>query len=202
MVMKDYIEDIVVNECRALLTPKNIRRIAKEVVKISASMDDSSELKRLENLLKTAHEEKNNQMASIRKCTNDVVREMIIEDLSKIAADIKELERQITIEKSRHYIMTEEQIIERLAKLATGDINNPVYRKTLIKLFVNKIFLYDDKFTITFNTGDEEVTITDILLDKMESASKSKGAKSLCLSNAVAHQNPRYSFECFGFLLF
>ena len=153
-------------------------------------MDDSSELKRLENLLKTAHEEKNNQMASIRKCTNDVVREMIIEDLRKIAADIKELERQITIEKSRHYIMTEEQIIERLVKLATGDINNPVYRKTLIKLFVNKIFLYDDKFTITFNTGDEEVTITDILLDKMESASKSKGAKSLCLSNAVAHQRP------------
>lgn len=188
MVMKDYIEDIVVNECRALLTPKNIRRIAKEVVKISASMDDSSELKRLENLLKTAHEEKNNQMASIRKCTNDVVREMIIEDLSKIAADIKELERQITIEKSRHYIMTEEQIIERLAKLANGDINNPVYRKTLIKLFVNKIFLYDDKFTITFNTGEEEVTITDILLDKMENVSKSKGAKSLCLSNAVAHQ--------------
>lgn len=205
MVMKDYIEDIVVNECRALLTPKNIRRIAKEVVKISVSMDDSSELKRLENLLKTAHEEKNNQMASIRKCTNDVVREMIIEDLSKIAADIKELERQITIEKSRHYIMTEEQIIERLAKLANGDINNPVYRKTLIKLFVNKIFLYDDKFTITFNTGDEEVTITDILLDKMESASKSKGAKSLCLSNAVAHQkstNFERNLSIFTFSLF
>lgn len=187
MVMKDYIEDIVVNECRALLTPKNIRRIAKEVVKISASMDDNSELIRLENLLKTAHEEKNNQMATIRKCADNVVREMIIEDLSKIAADIKELERQITIEKSRHYIMTEQQIIERLSKLANGDINNIVYRKTLIKLFVNKIFLYDDKFTITFNTGDEEVTITDILLDKMESALKSKGAKSLCLSNVVVH---------------
>lgn len=189
MIMKDYIEDIVVNECKALLTPKNIHRIAKEVVKISASMDDNSELKRLENRLKTANEEKNNQMSSIRKCTNDVVREMIIEDLSKIAADIKELERQITIEKSRHYIMTEEQIIEMLSKLASGDINNIVYRKTLINLFVNKIFLYDDKFTITFNTGDEEVTITDIILDKIESASKSKGEKSLCLSNAVGHQS-------------
>ena len=75
-----------------------------------------------------------------------------------------------------------------LSKLASGDINNIVYRKTLIKLFVNKIFLYDDKFTITFNTGDEEVTITDIILDKIESASKSKGEKSLCLSNAVGHQ--------------
>lgn len=186
--MKDYIEDIVVNECKALLTPKNIRRIAKEIVKISLSMDDSSELKRLENLLQTALKEKDNQMASMRRCTDDVVREMIFDDLSKIAADIKELERQIVIEKSRHYVMTEEQVVERLTRLATGDINNTVYRKTLIKLFVNKIFLYDDKFTITFNTGDDEVTVTDSLLDKIESTSKSNGAKSLCLLNASVHQ--------------
>lgn len=188
MVMKDYIEDIAVNECKALLTPKNIRRIAKEIVKISLSMDDSSELKRLENLLQTALKEKDNQMASMRRCTDDVVREMIFDDLSKIAADIKELERQIAIEKSRHYVMTEEQVVERLTRLATGDINNTVYRKTLIKLFVNKIFLYDDKFTITFNTGDDEVTVTDSLLDKIESTSKSNGAKSLCLLNASVHQ--------------
>lgn len=188
MVMKDYIEDIVVQECKALLTPKNISRIAKEVVKISASMDDTSELTRLENLLKNSYEAKENQMASMRVCKDNAVREMIFEDLSKIAAEIKELEKQIDIEKSRHYVMSEEQIVERLTKLATGDINNIVYRRTLIKLFVNKIYLYDDKFTITFNTGDDEVTITDILLDKMEKASKSKGEKSLCLLNAVAHQ--------------
>ena len=53
---------------------------------------------------------------------------------------------------------------------------------------MNKIFLYDDKFTITFNTGDEEVSITDILLDKLESASRSSGAKAFCLSNAAGHQ--------------
>ncbi len=189
MVMKDYIEDVVVRECKALLTPKNIGRIAKEVVKISASIDDTTELKRLESALKTAYEEKDNQMASIRKCTNDVVREMIIEDLSKIAADIKELERQIEIEKSRHFVMTEKQVVDRLTKLANGDINNIVYRKTLIKLFVNKIFLYDDKYTITFNTGDEEVTITDKLLDKIEKSPKAKGGNSLCLLNVVGHHS-------------
>lgn len=89
--------------------------------------------------------------------------------------------------------------LKRLSKLASGDINNIVYRKTLIKLFVNKIFLYDDKFTITFNTGDEEVTITDIILDKIESASKSKGEKSLCLSNAVGHHYTANPNVCVSF---
>ena len=187
MVMKDYIEDIVVKECKTLLTPKNISKIAKEVVKISANMDDTSELKRLERALKTAYAEKDNQMTSLRKCSNDVVREMIIEDLSKIAANIKELERQIEIERSRHFIVTEKEVADRLTTLANGDINNIVYRKTLIKLFVNKIFLYDDKFTITFNTGDEEVTVTDRLLEKIEKPTRSKEGKSLCLSNVVGH---------------
>ena len=202
MVMKDYIEDIVVKECKALLTPKNISRIAKEVVKITANMDDTSELKRLEGLLKIAYVEKDNQMTSMRKCANDIVREMIIEDLSKIAANIKELERQIEIEKSRHFVITEKEIVDRLTALANGDINNIVYRKTLIKLFVNKIFLYDDKFTITFNTGDEEVTVTDKLLEKIEKPTRSRTDKSLCLSNAVGHQNTCRFRQVFSFAIF
>lgn len=59
------------------------------------------------------------------------------------------------------------------------------YRRSLIRLFVNKIFLYDDKYTITFNSGDEEVTITDLLLSKIEKGSE---AENLCLSDHVAHQ--------------
>lgn len=185
-VNKDYLEDTVVAECKTLLTPSNIARIAKEVVKIAVGMDDTFELKRLERLLKKANEEKDNQMTNLRKCALDCVREMIIEDLSKIAAEIKELERQLEIERSRHYIMSEEQVVARLTALADGDIRNPQYRKTLIKLFVNRIELYDDRYTIIFNTGDDEVTVTDRLLEKIEHPSET--VKSFCLSNVVGHQ--------------
>lgn len=185
MVNKDYIEDIVVNECRKILTPQNIRKIAKEVVKIALSMDDHSELKRLEGLIQKAQEEKANQMASLRACKDDMIREMIFEDLGKIGAEIKELEKQLEIEKARHYVMTEQQVITHLTKLAYGDIHDKTYRKSLIRLFVNKIFLYDDKFTITFNTGDEEVTITDVLLSEIE---EGLSGKNLCLLNNSVHQ--------------
>ncbi len=188
-ISKDYLEDVVVAECKSLLTPSNITRIAREIVKISVSMDDTSELKRLENLLNKAQKEKDNQMTSLRQCAVDCVREMIIEDLSKIASEIKELGRQLEIEKSRHYIMTEEQVVAKLTALADGDIRNSHYRKTLIKLFVNRIDLYDDRYTIIFNTGDDEVTITDRTLEKIERSSN--GEKSFCLSNVVGHQDPQ-----------
>lgn len=184
MAHKDYIEDIVINECRKLLTHSNIRKIAKEVVKIALSMDDRSEIKRLEGLIEQAQEEKTNHMVSLRACKDNTIREMIFEDLGKIGAEIKELERQLEIEKARHYVVTEKQVADHLDKLAKGDIHNLTYRKSLIRLFVNKIFLYDDKFTITFNTGDEEVTVTDVLLSEIE---ESLSGESLCISNHPVH---------------
>lgn len=186
MVQKDYIEDIVINECRKLLTPKNIRRIAKEAARIARSFDDRTELVRLEKLLSEQQFQKENQMKSLRVCNDDVIREMIFEDLRVIAAKIKETEKQLEIEKARCYIVTEDQIVEHLTNLSKGDIKDIVYRKSLIRLFVNKIFLYDDKFTITFNTGDDEVTINDRTLFDIEE--KTKG-KTLCLSNQLVHHS-------------
>lgn len=197
MVHKDYIEDIVINECRNLLTPNNIRRIAKEVVKIAQSFDERVERDRLEKLLSEQYFQKENQMKSLRVCSDDMIREMIFEDLSKIGAQIKELEKQIEIEKARHHIVTEKQIIEHLVQLSKGDINDIVYRRSLIRQFVNKIFLYDKKFTITFNTGDEEITITDKTLSDIEEKS---GSKNLCLLNQLAHQKENPFSQESGFL--
>ena len=111
--------------------------------------------KRLESLIKKALDEKENHMASLRACKDDELREMIFGDLKQIGAELKELEKQFKLEKARRESITEEQIIKFLTRLADGDVNDIVYRKSLVKILVNKIFLYDDRFTITFNSGDE-----------------------------------------------
>jgi len=38
----------------------------------------------------------------------------------------------------------------------------------LIRLFVNRIYLYDDHLTTTFNTGEDTVEINDRLLAELE----------------------------------
>lgn len=183
MVTKNYIEDLVVEECRKILTPSNIRRIARETVKMAQSYDDQAELNRLLTLLAKAQEEKENQMAALRSCKSDTVRKMIFEDLDRIGAEIAGLEKQVEIERARHHIVTEEQVVAFFNKLAKGDVKDMAYRNTLVKVMVNRIYLYDDRMTITFNSGDEEVTITDRLLSDIEADL----SKRFCLLNQTVH---------------
>jgi len=86
IVGKDIIEDKVVDECRKHLTSQNIRKIAKGVMALVKSFDDKAETQRLESLLKEAREAKENHMVTLRACKDDIVRDMVIEDLSRIGA--------------------------------------------------------------------------------------------------------------------
>ncbi len=47
------------------------------------------------------------------------------------------------------------------------DINK---RRAIINIFVNAVFLYDDHFTIVFNTGKRMMEIKDIPIDDIETA--------------------------------
>ena len=56
------------------------------------------------------------------------------------------------------------------------------YRRLLIDVFINAIYLYDDRMTLVFNSGDEPVTISDKLLSEIEESSQ--GDKSLFLDKS------------------
>ena len=185
---KEFIEKAVVAECRRLLSKENIKKIEKEMMWVVSNMESKEELHRLEKALQIAENEKENQLTSLRMCTNEDVRAMIFEDLEKIGAKIKELQRELEIEKARHYVVTEDQVIDFLHSLANGDIDNINYRRALIKMFVNRIYLYDDKFRIIFNTSDEDVEITEKLSSEIERAF---GDKKLCLLSDVVHHEKR-----------
>ena len=138
-------------------------------------------------------------MANLRQCSSDLVRDMIISDLEKIAIEAKELERQIGREKASHITITEEQVVDRLSKLAEGNILDAVYRRSLIRIFVNKIYIYDDKITITFKTGDEEAAITKESLEEIE---RGLGNETLCFSDATVHQIKKTAFSgCLFYLV-
>jgi hypothetical protein len=59
-----------------------------------------------------------------------------------------------------------------ISRFKGGDIENPEYRRNLVDIFVNSIFLYDDKLVITFNWKDGSKTVT---LAELEAASENNG---------------------------
>lgn len=172
MVHKDYIEDIVVNECRRLLSMENIRRIAKEVVAISEEEKDKSNLKRLKKLLADNERKQENTLNAIMESDIESVRKALGDKIPALEKEHSELERLIAIEEEPYPNISEETVILFLTALKKGRVNDMKYRKTLIDIFINRIYLYDDKVTITYNSGDEPVTITDKLLSDLEKAAE------------------------------
>ena len=56
-----------------------------------------------------------------------------------------------------------------ISKFKNGDIDNREYRKAIVDIFVNSVFLYDDKITITFNWKDGTKTVS---LEDLKSATE------------------------------
>ncbi len=58
------------------------------------------------------------------------------------------MEIAIAKEKIEQTPLTKEQIVFWTSRFKDGDIDNPEYRKSIVDIFINSVFLYDDKLLI------------------------------------------------------
>lgn len=186
VVSKDYIENYVIQKCRELLTTANIMKIAKEVVSTCNKSNDMTNLHRLENQLKEIERKQRNLMNAVLECDIEMVRKSLYEEVPRLEAAKKSLLEDIETEERGMVRLTEQQVRFFLTALKNGDVDDVKYRKALISVFVNKIYLYDDKITFIFNSGDIPVTVDADLIDFIEE-------QNLSANNANAF---KFSTKC------
>jgi DNA invertase Pin-like site-specific DNA recombinase len=148
-VQKDYIEDIVVNETRKILTDKNIKEIAKNVLKYAEKEKKSSNIPHIEKLMRNNKKSTANLLKSLEK---GVATDTILKRISELEAELLELQSQKAIEKTKFIDITIEEIEFFITQFKNGDVDDFKYRKGLIDTFVSRIYLYDDKIDIYYNT--------------------------------------------------
>lgn len=160
-VSKAYIEDLVIKETRKLLTKENIDRIAKEVVRLCEQEKDTDNLKQLKRLLKENERATENLFKALE---SGQIVDVIAERISQKKRERNELEQQILVETSSHPTPTVNEVRFFLNQFRKGDVNDLKYRQALVDTFVNRIYLYDDKMTVLYNTQDShsDVTIDDL----------------------------------------
>lgn len=195
-VSKELIENAVLEKCRYILTDENITKIAKEVVRVCQQEQDNSGIKRLNRLLKENDKAIENLLKALEMGHNiDIISERITIKRN----ERKFLEQEMAKEKLKHNNLTEKEIKFFLYQLKNGAINDIKYHRALINIFVNSIYLYDDRLTIIFNASDIPVTIDNILLDDIENG---KGAeKSLYINRCGSpKRNSHTKCGCFLFV--
>ncbi len=195
-VGKEYIEDLVVNKCRQLLTDETIAMIAKAVVKANENDDSVIEIKRLEKDIRRLDKEKANLLSSLRQCDIEDVKQDIFNEIRKINDEVEIVNAEIAKVKNNMAVIDEIEVMFFLNALKDGDINSLRYRKTLIAIFVNQIHLYDDKITYVFNTGNEPVTLPFEYLEDTKKGTKENSSylmnggspeKATCFDKSLFH---------------
>ena len=177
-VSKAYIEDLVIKETRKLLTKENIDRIAKEVVRLCEQEKDTDNLKRLKRLLKENERATENLFKALE---SGQIVDVIAERISQKKRERNELEQQILVETSSHPTPTVNEVRFFLNQFRKGDVNDLKYRQALVDTFVNRIYLYDDKMTVLYNTQDShsDVTIDDLSSSRVALANDSNFDRNL-----------------------
>lgn len=163
-VNKAYIEDLVVENTRALLTAPNIKLIAKEVVRLCEQEKDTENLKRLKKLLVENEKATENLLKALE---SGQIADVLTERILQKKNEHTELERAILEESASRPMPTVQEVRFFLNQFRKCDVNGEKYRQALVDTFVRKIYLYDDKMTILYNTQDGH---SDVSLDDLGSS--------------------------------
>jgi hypothetical protein len=162
-VQKDWIERHVVALTRDyVLRDEIIARLADAVVELQKR--ENTTVPFLQKQLDDIEKRIGNIINSIEEGIANASVKQRLDELETKKAD---LEITLAREKIEKTPLTKEQIVFWISKFKGGDIENLEYRRSLVDIFVNSVFLYDDKLVITFNWKDDSKTVT---LSELETA--------------------------------
>ena len=155
-VKKDWIEDMVVNETRAMLMDDDaIEAIVSTMMRMQD--EESSDLPIYEKQLRETEEAIDNIVKAIM---NGLASKTLQAKLTELEAEQEELKKLIAQEKLEKPKISEKFLTYWLHRFRLLDMNKEKHRQMLIDAFVNAVFVYDDKLLLTFNFKDGTRTIT------------------------------------------
>ena len=155
-VRKEWLEDLVVAETMKLIQDDAvIDAIVAEVMELQDQ--ENTTLPLLEKQMREVENGIENMLNAIQA---GVLTNSTKSRLEKLEAQQKELEIRIAEEKIARPRLSENQVRFWLIRFRKLDPNVKSHRETLINIFVNAVYLYDEKVLITFNYKDGTKTIT------------------------------------------
>lgn len=155
-VRKEWIENQVIDCILDILKDdKLLDKLAERIYEMQS--EESFALKSLQSQLDEIKRKLKNIVDAIE---NGVYSDTTKQRLDELESQKKEIESQINDEQLSHPIIPQAQILFTLHNYRTIDTSTKEGKQRLIDGFVNSIYLYDDRFVITFNYKSQAKTVT------------------------------------------
>ena len=149
---KKEIEDLIVMKTLEMLTPARIDGISKKIVALcKMARDNKSGLRMLENKLKELKKEEKNLLKALK---SGKAQQIILDELDTLSHQQKDIELEIARESTKYPLLTVEMVKTFMNRFVHGDIDDFYFREKLIETFVNKIEVFNDEITVSYNVQD------------------------------------------------
>ena len=184
-VQKEWLEDLVVQKTMKLIQDDAVIDKIVQLV-MDVQNQENTTIPLLEKQLREVNKKLDNLMKAIE---DGLYTRTTKERLEALEIQKDELTAKIADEKLKKPSFNEDFIRFWLMKFRKFDISQKKQRKALIEIFVNAIFLYDDRMLITFNykDGTQTVRFEDAL-----TADGVEGKSSDLSSSAGLEQDRRF----------
>lgn len=181
-VQKELIENIVLNAAMDIFKDKAlIRKISKACFDLQSK--ESPMLPALKRRLRENQKEIKNLMNAIKA---GIVLKTTKAELEKLESEQEQLETNIAMEKLVKPVIPQEKIQVWLMKFAASDLSDQSQKQRIIDIFVNSVYVYDDRVVIFFNYKDGERCVDFSVLSDSENP---KGAISSNKKKTNTHEN-------------
>ena len=199
-ISKNFIENLVINQCKQLLNDKNINMIAKQVYEVCQKENSKNlAIKEYERQIKTIEKAIDNLLVAVEKGTNiDLINKRITEKRE----ELENTKILLAQEKNKAVEIDEQHIKFFLNQLKNGNVDDIAYRKKLIKIFVNQIHIREKEVLIIFNVSKQKISVSVPKIDT-ENIDISTFAQ-VSYNNALVNpnlSNPKLCFFKTGFAL-
>lgn len=154
-VKKDWIEELITDiTINQVLTEENIEHISQKAFELyEKERNDTSEITALNNTLREVQKIIDNIMKAIEQgIITDTTRQRLMEAEERKKAILASISKEEI--KKPH--ITQENIMFFLYDIRDKIYNSSERIETIIKTFVNAVYLYDDKLVLTFNFREGE----------------------------------------------
>lgn len=149
---KDFIEWYVCEQTvHYMLDPKRLSHVAKRIIEIHDAEFDSEKVKKLERAIENCN-------ADIRKLVDalttipDAGRSVLYDKIERIGAAKADMEIDLAKLRVLSDVRYKQEDVEAwIRSMCQGDLMDINFRRRLIDVFINSVYLFDDRIVIVYN---------------------------------------------------
>lgn len=159
-VKKDWIERVAVQyTIQRVFQDDLIAQIADELVALQGAEDSALPL--LRRQLADTERGIENMLNAIQQGIFTSSTRQRLEELENLRAELKSSILQAELERPQY---SREDIIQWISRFKGGDPNDKAYQRQIIDIFLNSIYVFDDKLVFTYNykNGSQTVSLADV----------------------------------------